>query len=113
MKLVANWRSAPRWISMWCMAIGGALSATWILLPPEYQAKIPPEWVMKGTAFYMLVGVIGRLFKQGPNVDLPAVTQASIEDLKDTAATLKDASKTVDKATAKIESAAADQTSGS
>lgn len=64
MKLVANWRHWPRWISMWCMTINGAIAITWLALPPTYQAKIPPEWVMRGVILFVITGIIGRMVNQ-------------------------------------------------
>lgn len=113
MNLVPNWKQAPRWISMWCMSINGAMALTWLALPKEYQEKIPPDYILIGVLAFVITGIIGRMFQQSQVTNLPEQTQQSIADLKATAADLKDSSKAVSTATATIESAAADQASGS
>lgn len=64
MKLVSNWRTAARWISMWCMGINGAMATVWLALPKHYQDLIPPEWIMRGVIAFVVTGMIGRMFKQ-------------------------------------------------
>jgi len=64
--LVDNWRSAPRWVSMWCMAFASSVTGTWLLLPAEYQAMVPQNVVHAGVFAVLIAGIIGRFIKQTP-----------------------------------------------
>lgn len=64
--LVPNWRQAPRWISMWCQSINGAMALVWLALPSRYQDIVPPEWILRGVIAFVITGIIGRMFSQAP-----------------------------------------------
>lgn len=64
MKLVSNWREAPRWVSMKCMAAAVAIQSMWGLIPPDMKASIPPAGVTALTVALLVLGVIGRLVDQ-------------------------------------------------
>lgn len=64
MKLVTDWRSAPKWFSTQAMVLAGAINAAWLAIPPEMQASIPQEWVAYGTAGLLVLGTIGRVVDQ-------------------------------------------------
>lgn len=61
MKLVANWKSAPKWLSMQFLAA----SAIWATLPEEAKAVISAEWHGWITLVLFLGVGVGRLIDQG------------------------------------------------
>ena len=61
MKLVSNWRAAPKWLSMQMIA----LAAIWESLPPETLAVIPDPWRGYITLGLLIGAGIGRLIDQG------------------------------------------------
>lgn len=64
MKLVDNWKSAWRWLSVHALAILAALPFVWPQIPPEVQAWIPDEWRPYIVAAIALGGIAGRLIPQ-------------------------------------------------
>ena len=64
MKLVKNAHRAYRWFSMQALLLAGGIQMTWMNLPPEMQASIPPGWVTKATLAVLVFGAIGRLVQQ-------------------------------------------------
>lgn len=67
MKLVENWRSAWRWISVNCMVMAAALQGAWAYIPEDMKASLPPDLVRLATIALLAVGVAGRLVQQTPN----------------------------------------------
>jgi hypothetical protein len=65
MKLVPNWRSAGRWISMQLMALAAVVQVGWETLPPEALAVIPPDWRGYITLGLVVLAMIGRMIDQG------------------------------------------------
>ena len=61
MKLVDNWRAAPKWLSMQLIAA----SVIWETLPPEAKAVIPVEWQGYITLGLLIGAAIGRVIDQG------------------------------------------------
>lgn len=69
MKLVDDWRRAPKWISMRAAVAGMALLGAWSVMPEDLKASLP-AWATTGTAVGILVLVaVGRLVKQTPTLD--------------------------------------------
>lgn len=73
MKLVDDWKQCWKWISVICMAITGAFSATWELLPTEWRQVLLND-SSAGVAFKVIsalsvLGIVGRLIKQGKDDD--------------------------------------------
>lgn len=65
MKLVDDWKKAWRWISINCMLLATAIQAAWLSVP-ENTRLLVPEWLIASvTITLMVLGVIGRLVKQG------------------------------------------------
>lgn len=65
MKLVPNWRDAPRWVSMQLAALGGALQVAWLTVPEDLKLAFP-EWSQSAIAFLIFAGIlVGRLWDQG------------------------------------------------
>jgi hypothetical protein len=66
MKLVDDAKNAGRWISMWCMTIAGAIQGAWIYMPDDMRNSLDPDLVKWATLALLVMGVGGRLVKQGP-----------------------------------------------
>jgi hypothetical protein len=57
-------KQAWRWVSMWCMTIAGAIQASWLFIPEDLKASIPPNIVQAVTLALLAFGVVGRMVKQ-------------------------------------------------
>jgi len=71
MKLVDNWRLAPRMISVQAMAAASALLGAWAALPDGLRAELPDNtarWVAYGALALLFIGMTGRVLHQ-PGVD--------------------------------------------
>ena len=64
MKLVSDWKDAPRWFSVQCLALAGAINGAWVAIPADMQASIPQEWITYATVALMVLGTIGRVVDQ-------------------------------------------------
>lgn len=67
--LVSNWRQAPRWLSVKCMAAAGALQGGWLMLDAEQRASLPAGTATYVTLALLALGVAGRLVDQGGKDD--------------------------------------------
>lgn len=63
MKLIDNWRKAPKMNSVQAFAAIAALQGVW-QASPELQAIMPQEYVQLVSAVLALLGIIGRLIAQ-------------------------------------------------
>lgn len=61
MRLVSNWKAAPKWLSV--QFIG--LAAIWESLPPEAVAVIPDPWRGYVTLVLLIGAGLGRMIDQG------------------------------------------------
>lgn len=61
MKLVSNWKSAWKWLSMQFIA----LALLWQSLPPEASAVIPEPWNGWVTLVLLVLAGLGRMIDQG------------------------------------------------
>ena len=66
LEFVDDAKQAWRWVSMWCMTIAGAIQASWLFIPEDMKASIPPNIVQGVTLALLVFGVVGRLVKQEP-----------------------------------------------
>mgnify|MGYP001602398602 FL=1 len=73
MKLVSNWKQAPKWVSMHAMTYALAIQGAWMAIPAEMQALIHPIIAHVVTGILLVAGIVGRLVQQAPK-DLPKVT---------------------------------------
>lgn len=64
MKLVPDWRSAWKWLSVQVPAINTAFLTTWALLPPKFQDALPLPAVLAIAISLLLTGMAGRLLDQ-------------------------------------------------
>lgn len=71
MKLVDDWKNCWKWISVWCMGFTGAVSATWEWLPSDWKQVLLQDAsvgvAFKIISFLSIMGIAGRLIKQGKN----------------------------------------------
>lgn len=65
MKLVSDARKAWRWFSVQIMTLLAVLPLVWDQLPPESQALVPEHWRPWVLTVLALIGIGGRLVKQG------------------------------------------------
>ena len=63
--LVEDWRKAWRWFSVNAMVLAAAIQGTWLQIPDDMKASIPPALVSYSTIALLVLGVLGRLLKQG------------------------------------------------
>lgn len=64
MELIDNARQWWRMFSMQAYAAAIALLAAWQALPPEWQALVPPKYLMPAVMVVLVAGAVGRLVKQ-------------------------------------------------
>lgn len=64
-RLVPNWKSCWRWISINCMVIATAIQGTWIYIPDDMRAQVPHNIVHLLTILMLVLGLAGRLIQQG------------------------------------------------
>jgi hypothetical protein len=67
MKLVDNWRDAPRWLSIQLSALGAAGVIAWQMLPTRLQDALVDrfdglEWIV-GLAMFIAI-MVGRVVDQ-------------------------------------------------
>jgi hypothetical protein len=65
MKLVDDARRAWRWFSVQAMALAVALQGAWEFVPDDLRAGIPPRLVTGITVCLLVLGIAGRLVRQG------------------------------------------------
>ncbi len=65
MKLVSDWKQAWKWISVNCMVIATAVQGAWMYIPDDMKAEVPHNIVHILTMLLLVLGLAGRLIKQG------------------------------------------------
>lgn len=65
MRLVEDARKAWKWISVQAMALAGAIQVAWLSIPDDMKASIPAKYVTVLTLGLLVLGIAGRLVKQG------------------------------------------------
>lgn len=65
MKLVDDWRKAWTWFSVQAMTVAGAIEAAWAAFPADLKAVLPDRWVHAVAAGLLVLGIVGRVVKQG------------------------------------------------
>lgn len=63
-KIHPKWKNAWKWFSIQAFILSGAIQTTYLNLPEDWKALIPPSLVGKITIIVAILGVIGRLFTQ-------------------------------------------------
>ena len=65
MRLRDDWKDCWKWISVNCMFLAGSLQAAWMSLPDDLRAECPRNAVHMVTIAILVLGIIGRILKQG------------------------------------------------
>lgn len=63
--LIDDARHAWKWISMRAMALDAAFLVSWATVPEDLKAALPSWLVPMMAVFVLVVGMIGRVVKQG------------------------------------------------
>lgn len=64
MKLVDDWKTAWKWLSVQLPALNLAFLGAWAALPAKFQDAIPLPWVIGIAVALIVLGMFGRLVKQ-------------------------------------------------
>ena len=64
MRLVPDWQRAWRWFSVQAFALQGIAAASWLAVPGDMRAAVPPEWLAAGAVALTALGILGRLVDQ-------------------------------------------------
>ncbi len=64
MKLVDDWKDAPRWLSVRIMAVLAVLPLVWSQLPDDVKAFLPEEYQPFLLTLLAFGGIVGRLKDQ-------------------------------------------------
>ncbi len=65
MRLVDDWKSCWKWLSVNCMILAGSIQGAWAAISDDMKQYIPHHLVTGLTIGLLVLGVIGRLIKQG------------------------------------------------
>lgn len=65
MKLIDNWKQAWKWLSVHCMIGAATIQAAWMYIPDDLRQNMPHKLVAATTIILLILGVIGRVVKQG------------------------------------------------
>lgn len=68
-KLVEDWRKAWKWFSVNAMVAAAAIQGAWLQIPEDMKAHIPETLVSGATIALLVLGVAGRIVKQGGEDD--------------------------------------------
>lgn len=64
-QLIEDWRKAWTWFSVHAMLLAAAIQGAWLQIPDDMKAHIPEALVSGATIALLVLGVAGRLVKQG------------------------------------------------
>lgn len=64
MKLIEDWRSAWKFLSVQAQAIGVAISSTYAVLYDQLKDNFPPKYMLVLTGAVFLLGIAGRVISQ-------------------------------------------------
>ena len=64
-KLVDDARKAWKWISVQAMAAALAIQGAWSMVPEDMKANLPKHLIEGATVALLVLGIVGRLVKQG------------------------------------------------
>lgn len=65
LELVDDWRSFLRWYSSWSHILVAQAGAAWLVLPEDWRAAVPAEYLAGFALFFGAAGLVGRIIKQG------------------------------------------------
>ena len=69
LQLIDDWRKAWKWFSVNAMLLAAAIQGAWLQIPDDMKTHIPPQLVQYATIALLILGVAGRLIKQGVEND--------------------------------------------
>lgn len=75
MNLIQDWKQAWKWASMNCMVGATALQGAWMYVPDDLKADLPHNLVHWLTILLLVLGVGGRLVKQGGKDAIPPTSE--------------------------------------
>lgn len=67
-ELVHDWKSCLTWYSQWSNSALASAGATWILIPEEWRAAVPVEWLAYAAVTLGVLGFVGRIIKQSGSI---------------------------------------------
>ena len=65
LQLIDDWRKAWKWFSLHAMVLAAAVQGVWLEIPVDMKDKLPEQYVHYVTIALMVLGIVGRLVKQG------------------------------------------------
>jgi hypothetical protein len=63
--LVEDYKDAVKWLSVWAMATTAAMVGAWQAVPDSWKEVVPDKWKTAAVIVMMVLGVAGRVLKQG------------------------------------------------
>lgn len=63
-KLVDDWKSCYKWLSVNCMILTGTIQTTWMTISDDMKQYVPHGLITGLTIGLLILGVIGRLIQQ-------------------------------------------------
>tara|TARA_R110000868_G_C10972514_1_gene770261 strand:+ start:1838 stop:2050 length:213 start_codon:yes stop_codon:yes gene_type:complete len=66
MRLIEEWKSAWRYLSVQANALGGAITVGYASMYDHLKENFPPKYMAAITAAVFVLGIIGRLVSQQP-----------------------------------------------
>lgn len=63
MKLVAEWKSFWKMISVWIFAVIGVIPQAMVVLTPALTSQLP-QWFLNALSIAAFLGIVGRLVQQ-------------------------------------------------
>ena len=67
MRLIPNAKKAWRFFSVQSMVLSSAIIGGWDFMPPDLKARVPETVVDYVAVGVLILGIAGRLVKQGGN----------------------------------------------
>lgn len=64
MRLVANWKQSAKFATNWFHASQVAIAGSWLMIPADLKAYLPPKVLMGVAAFLGVAGIVARLIDQ-------------------------------------------------
>jgi len=65
MKLIDDAKDAWKWFSVQAMTLALAIQGAWEVIPADMKTSIPSQYVTYVTLGLLVLGIAGRLVKQG------------------------------------------------
>jgi hypothetical protein len=69
LKLIENWRNAWKWFSIHAMVCAAAIQGAWLQVSDDMKAHIPSYLISGLTIALLILGIVGRVIKQGAEDD--------------------------------------------